>query len=97
MSDVTRFHMEYARLLVRNGRSWLPLTEADIERGARAIVSDPHYRAEIARSAWRRADDIGDEVLKAAVCEAWDRLDERDGGDKKCHACLSMKEATTDA
>lgn len=76
--------MEQARLLVRHGRWWLTLTDADIERGARAIVLDPHYRAEMARDAHRRADNLGDPVLVAAVDEAWDRLDERDGGEKAC-------------
>lgn len=79
--------MDRGRLLIRNGRSWLKLTEADIERGAKAVVSDPHYRAEIARSAVRHAAEIGDLDLGAAVTEAWARLDEFDGGEKNCHGC----------
>lgn len=81
--------MEFGRLLIRNGRAWLPLTEADIERGARAVVSDPHYRCEIARSADRHAREVGDAVLLAAVHEAEDRLDEKDGGDRKCFICAA--------
>jgi hypothetical protein len=43
--------MDAARLLIVLGRSWLPLTSQDIERGAYAIESDPHYRSEIVRCA----------------------------------------------
>lgn len=68
--------MEQGRLLIRNGRAWLKLTDEDVERGARAIVRDCTYRAEVARSAVRRAIDIEDPVLEAACREAWDRLDE---------------------
>lgn len=68
--------MEYGRLLIRNGRAWLPLTDSDVERGATAVVSDPTYRTEIARSALMHADEIDDRVLHAALFEAWHRLSE---------------------
>ena len=64
-------HQEYGRLLIRNGRAWLPLTDADVERGMRAVIADPTYRAEIARSALAHASEIGDPVLHARIREAW--------------------------
>lgn len=72
--------MEHGRRLIRNGRAWLPLTDDDIERGAVAVIRDPYYRAEIGRCAVIHAHEIGDNVLAAAICESWDRLNERDGG-----------------
>ncbi len=43
-----------ARLLIVQGRSWLALSETDIERGAKAIKLDPVYRREIVRDAMSR-------------------------------------------
>jgi hypothetical protein len=50
---------EGARLIVRNGRAWLKLTDEDVERGARAIERDPYYRAELYRSAVLHARETG--------------------------------------
>lgn len=91
--DVIPFEvMESARLLMRNGRAWLSLTTADIERGAIAIVRDPHYRDEIALCAHRHAEEVGDPVLLAMVREAWDRLDTRDGGSRRCSCRVRSKD-----
>ena len=77
MSDAISFEdMEAGRLLIRNGRAWLNLSDEDVDRGARAVVRDCVYREEIGRSAVRRAYDIEDPALEAACREAWDRLDE---------------------
>jgi uncharacterized protein YecT (DUF1311 family) len=65
---------EYGRLLIRNGRAWLTLTDSDVERGMNAVVRDPMYRDEIALCALKHAEEIGDSVLRAALCEAWDWL-----------------------
>ena len=87
--------MECGRLLIRNGRAWLKLTDEDVERGAWAVVRDCTYRAEIARSAIRRAHDIEDPVLVAALTEAWERLNEtpcvctRTNGSNAPHASAS--------
>lgn len=45
--------MEAGRFLIRLGRHWLPLTDEDVERGARAVVNDPIYRTEIRNDALR--------------------------------------------
>ena len=55
MSDL----LDGARLIVRNGRAWLPLTDEDVDRAARAIVGDPIYREELTRSALRHTDESG--------------------------------------
>lgn len=85
MSRAEDVAMEFGRLLIRNGRAWLPLTDADIERGARAVVNDPYYRSGVAEQALRHTFDK-DPVLHAAISQAWDRLNERDGGDRNGHA-----------
>jgi hypothetical protein len=49
--------MEAARDLVRRGRGWLDLTPQDIERGARAVLSSPMYRAELEAAAGSVTED----------------------------------------
>jgi hypothetical protein len=62
--------MDAARFLVRHGRSWLDLTDEDVERGARAIDTDPTYRNEIARDALAHAAEVGPPSLKKRVIAA---------------------------
>lgn len=71
---IPRQDMEDGRMLIIAGRSWLDLTSEDIERGARAVVRDCTYRAEIARCALRYAEEIGDGHLLTLLRQARDRL-----------------------
>lgn len=74
--------MEYGRHLVRraalSGRWSCELSDTDIERGAKAVVGDPHYRSQVGRDALRWAVDKGDAVDTAIVLEALDRLAHND-------------------
>lgn len=73
---------EHARLLITNGRAWLPLTEEDIERGARAVERDPYYRNEIVRCALLHAQEIGNpDNLIDRVRDALIYLEQFDGRD----------------
>lgn len=73
--------MEFGRHIVRRaalaGRWHHPLSDTDMERGARAVVRDPGYRAEIGHVALVWASDHGDAVDTAIVLEALDRLAEQ--------------------
>jgi hypothetical protein len=69
--------IEDGRLLIQAGRSWLTLTEEDIERGARAVVRDCTYRNEIARCALRYAEEIRNPDLLYALRDARDRLNSK--------------------
>ena len=71
---ITEDQMEHGRLLIIAGRNWLTLTDEDVDRGARAVVRDCCYRAEIGRCAIRYAEDIRNPNLKTALREAWDAL-----------------------
>lgn len=62
--------LDGARLIVRNGRAWIELTEEDVERGARAVVSDPTYRDELTRCALRHVDEEDDIDLAARILRA---------------------------
>jgi hypothetical protein len=69
--------IEDGRLLIQAGRSWLTLTEEDIERGARAVARDCTYRNEIARCALRYAEEIRNPDLLYALRDARDRLNSK--------------------
>ena len=73
--------MECGRLLIRNGRAWLTLSDEDIERGARAVVTDPRYREEIVHSAILHAHETADATLTQAVCDAANYLHHFGGAD----------------
>jgi hypothetical protein len=66
--------MNAGRLLIQMGRSWLPLT-ADIQRGATAVVKDPHYGSEIVDCAMRTAHESNEPVLLARVVHAKERVE----------------------
>lgn len=70
--------MEFGRTLIVNGRNWLHLTNEDVDRGARAVVRDRQYRADVARHAIRYAYNIENPALAAACLHAWAELSEGD-------------------
>lgn len=79
--------MEYGRVLIRNGRHWLNLTDQEIEHGARCVARDPIYRDEVGGTAWRHVTETGDAVAQAIVAEAWDRLNEPSGRKGEAPKC----------
>lgn len=75
--------MEYGRHLIRRAAAsgrWhhQPLSDRDIDRGAKAVVNDPYYRSDIGHVALVWASDHGDAVDTAIVQEALGRLAEND-------------------
>lgn len=82
ISGETRHHpsdvMDGGRWLIRHGRWWLPLTDADVERGALGVIESPEYRNEIALEAHRKAILAGDDVDSALVYEHVGRLAQHD-------------------
>ena len=66
--------MEAARLLIRVGRSWLRLTLSDVERGARAVATDPVYGEEICSNARRTAEGWAHLAITHAVEDAIGRV-----------------------
>jgi hypothetical protein len=78
--DIENFTTEQAgEILIRQGRIWLKLTEEDVERGARAITRDPHYREEIWRSAVRHSEECCACPSVAEINAAYERLGGRLG------------------
>lgn len=73
---MTAEDMERGRLLIVNGRNWLPLTNEDVERGALAVVRDRQYRAEVALTAIRFAYKTQNPALAAVCVHAWIELND---------------------
>lgn len=74
--------MECGRILIRcaalAGRWGHSLSETDLERGAKAVVSDPYYRSDIAGVAQRWASDKGSVDDVRMVRDALDQLVQND-------------------
>ena len=65
---------EAGRLLIRMARAWLKLTPEDVERGARAVATDPGYGAEIVQAATIHARALRDFAILEAVRAAADTV-----------------------
>ena len=65
---------EAGRLLIRMGRAWLKLTPEDVERGARAVATDPGYGAEIVQAATIHARELRSFAILEAVRAAGDTV-----------------------
>jgi hypothetical protein len=68
-----------AVLLIKQGRRWLTLTDEDIQRGARAVISDPHYRTEIWRDARLHSEECCSCPSVASLDAAYKLLGGRNG------------------